>query len=806
MAIDVFQARGLRQPLKPEAVKDQIVSLWRRESLGEACEIALWFINQVNRNDEQSEDELVVIPQVLDLFGLIRLNQGRFHEAENAFTEMRRLAGYSGETCEKTIALLRSTNVKLRQGRIGEAEWRFSHHRAPDAENCTVKCGYCGMLRLFTEASILGRTDANKKALEILEKLVALPKIKEKSPKWSFQMELLEGIIYLELGRRRMSFGQISEGKQYVKKAYEFARQMRLPFLHGWSALAMAQAFIPEDNASIARDYLREAESVFNRLRSDWGIASCDETRGEIFSRSHAHRYETFAFYRQSLAYCEKNGLLKQAGQIHSKIGHLELKSGNYQEAIRHYEADAASCKELGQGTLMAFSHRHIARAQRMNGDLKRAHQEAHDSLALFLENTDNRYQHALAHQELAHVLIDMGRTAEAESKLMKSERLFGSFEENDDYTKASIHHLRARLLVLQGKEAADEERYPLWLEAEEEFRNSLALRTRLDSRSAETYLEYGLLQHEMQNIPEAQTYFAYALRKAISLGDDGLLRRFQRLIKFADSGYAEFIERVFTGAYFNIEEVVLAFMEPGRLRDYEPRRRTASVMFADIRSFVSLTNGMPESEVIELVNGFMDRVVSAIEQNRGKVDKFIGDAVMAVFGVDSSSPDCGLSAAINSALDAQALVNDFNAARVLTDAKPIYVKFSINMGDMLWGIFGTRQRRDFTAIGEMVNIASRIGSIEIPGEDHKEQHQILVGVTKPEAMIVINEFSSVNLGEHLIRGVQDPVRVYMILGRGGNEQEQQERGHLSEFPIRKTLQMSIEQTKLLDTTAEAGA
>jgi len=131
-------------------------------------------------------------------------------------------------------------------------------------------------------------------------------------------------------------------------------------------------------------------------------------------------------------------------------------------------------------------------------------------------------------------------------------------------------------------------------------------------------------------------------------------------------------------------------------------QQRDMTVLFADIRSFTSLSEQMTPPENFAFINTYLGKVSPAIRKNNGFIDKYIGDAVMALF---STSPDDGVRAAI----DMQEEVNIFNQEREQKGLFPIAIGIGLHAGNLMLGTIGERERMESTVIADAVNLASRL-------------------------------------------------------------------------------------------------
>ena len=135
---------------------------------------------------------------------------------------------------------------------------------------------------------------------------------------------------------------------------------------------------------------------------------------------------------------------------------------------------------------------------------------------------------------------------------------------------------------------------------------------------------------------------------------------------------------------------------------------REVSVLFADIRGFTARCEGVPPGDVLKLLNRYLTRFTEAIETEGGVVDKYIGDAVMALFGAPLAHEDHA-TRAVRGALGIQAAVSGLNTELVAEGEAPIAVGVGINTAVVVAGNMGSASRMNYTVIGDGVTIASRI-------------------------------------------------------------------------------------------------
>lgn len=134
---------------------------------------------------------------------------------------------------------------------------------------------------------------------------------------------------------------------------------------------------------------------------------------------------------------------------------------------------------------------------------------------------------------------------------------------------------------------------------------------------------------------------------------------------------------------------------------------RKVTVLFSDIRSFTSISESMTPDSVVTLLNGYLSTMTDIIFSSKGTIDKFIGDAIMTVFGAPIQSSDDALRA-VRTAVSMEKALKDFNALHKELQS-PLEIGIGIHTGDVIAGNIGSEKRLDYTVIGDNVNLSSRI-------------------------------------------------------------------------------------------------
>jgi class 3 adenylate cyclase len=195
--------------------------------------------------------------------------------------------------------------------------------------------------------------------------------------------------------------------------------------------------------------------------------------------------------------------------------------------------------------------------------------------------------------------------------------------------------------------------------------------------------------------------------------------------------------------------------------------RRRLCVLFADIRGFTTRSETLSPEAVIALLNRYFEEVTGAIHKHEGTVDKFIGDGIMAFFGAPKALANPS-AAAVAAAQEMLSRLAHLNEALVLEGQVPIRIGIGLHAGDAVVGHVGSTARHEYTAIGDTVNLASRVESLT------KE-----VGYPLVCSEFVIEALDSdegfVNLGAKPVKG-HTPVVVYGWPAQAGHAADEQTR------------------------------
>lgn len=175
-------------------------------------------------------------------------------------------------------------------------------------------------------------------------------------------------------------------------------------------------------------------------------------------------------------------------------------------------------------------------------------------------------------------------------------------------------------------------------------------------------------------------------------------------------------------------------------------KKAEVTVLFADIRGFTSFVESVSPERAVQVLDRYLQIMAEAVLAHGGTLDKYIGDAVMALFGAPLPRKDhveAAIAAARTIQCDVAALSEKLNL--------PLQVGIGIHSGEVIVGSIGADQRREYTAIGDVVNVASRLEELAGPGETMISEQTYSLWQDAP----------SLQPAEHALRGKQATLKLY---------------------------------------------
>jgi class 3 adenylate cyclase/FixJ family two-component response regulator len=176
------------------------------------------------------------------------------------------------------------------------------------------------------------------------------------------------------------------------------------------------------------------------------------------------------------------------------------------------------------------------------------------------------------------------------------------------------------------------------------------------------------------------------------------------------------------------------------------------SILFSDIRDFTALSEGMTPQENFNFINAYLSRMEPGIIENQGFIDKYIGDAIMALFG--HSAVD-----AVKAGISMLHSLDDYNQYRINAGYVPIKIGIGINTGSLMLGTVGATNRMDSTVIGDAVNLASRVESLT-------KSYGVSMLITQNTFLKLIAQntaYATRSIGRVRVKGKSDLVTIHEV-------------------------------------------
>lgn len=205
---------------------------------------------------------------------------------------------------------------------------------------------------------------------------------------------------------------------------------------------------------------------------------------------------------------------------------------------------------------------------------------------------------------------------------------------------------------------------------------------------------------------------------------------------------------------YLSAEVVQKLTDEPGMVKPGGDKK-DATIFFADIRGYTSFSEGKEPEYIIEVLNEYFGEAVEIIVRHKGYIDKFIGDAIMAAWGVPLQTAKEDAIDAVSCALEIQNLVGSGKRSFFKGAASVLKVGIGIHTGPLVAGNLGSPRRMDYTVIGDTVNIAARLESVAGPGE---------VIITEKTRSMLDDIFLMEHRQPVKVKGKSEPIQIYKVL------------------------------------------
>jgi adenylate cyclase len=242
-------------------------------------------------------------------------------------------------------------------------------------------------------------------------------------------------------------------------------------------------------------------------------------------------------------------------------------------------------------------------------------------------------------------------------------------------------------------------------------------------------------------------------------------------MLYFLNMAYGFFMEarsrQLITGLFgtYVPKELVAQMSKNPEEYSMNGESREMTVLFSDVRDFTSISEGLPAAELKELMNTYLTEMTEVIQQKRGTIDKYIGDAIMAFWGAPLADPEHPVHG-LEAALDMQKRVRGLDASFVKRGWPVLNIGVGLNCGEMNVGDMGSKFRRAYTVMGDTVNIASRLEALT---KEYGVGILVTENIVKAAQGFVYREVDKV-----VVKGRQEGLSIFEPIGRVGEVGETQ--------------------------------
>ncbi len=203
--------------------------------------------------------------------------------------------------------------------------------------------------------------------------------------------------------------------------------------------------------------------------------------------------------------------------------------------------------------------------------------------------------------------------------------------------------------------------------------------------------------------------------------------------------------------------EVVQHLMDSPEMVRLGGAGKRATVFFADIRGYTSFSEGQTPERIVDVLNAYFSEAVEVVLKYKGFIDKFIGDCIMAAWGVPMTSEQEDAVNGVGCALEIQGLIKDPKRKFFTGNASHLGVGIGMNTGYLIAGNLGSTKRMNYSIIGDTVNLAARLEGVAKAGE---------VIITEETKQLLDGAFVLESRDPVKVKGKVDPITIYSVLKR----------------------------------------
>lgn len=338
------------------------------------------------------------------------------------------------------------------------------------------------------------------------------------------------------------------------------------------------------------------------------------------------------------------------------------------------------------------------------------------------------------------------------------------SVEDNDGYLRSPIYRLRStdESALRRRLDAGEPHDFPILAELHETGMTDYAARlVRFGDANVVAGTPSGLFDPKRERPDAMQGVFFSCATDQPGGFDDGQLRQVGDLLPYlalAVKSRSTFdVARTLLETYLGADAG--ARVLTGEIDRHSVRSIQAVIWLCDLRGFSRMAGLVSQTELVELLDVYLELLARPVLDHRGQILKFMGDGFLATFDLALRTPKDACADAMQAALQLTASVPKVNAGRRAEGRRTLDFGVAIHMGEVMYGNIGTQERLDFTVVGSAVNEASRIEGLCRPlGRSVLVSSAVHAASDRAQPCLL-------SLGVHALRGIREPQELFALAG-----------------------------------------
>lgn len=666
----------------------------------------------------------------------ILIVRGQWDVAENLFDETSRMLARNTELdpTHRILSWIGFGQLYIEMKRYDKADEILKKSISFSENSRNIYC-YC-LANYFLGLCVSKQGD-DEKGVELFEEaLDFLQDVDDSREKFSLMARVYNQLGYIE-GKKQ----NIEKAVDFMKNSVEVLRPYTRDLALGEAYRMLGEIYSQRQQYMQSERTLKISLDIYEKKNAQIEVARVYKSIGINFLNRGDLDKATF-FLDEAIGIFEKLELDSDLPMLYSNKAKVCIMKEDYEEAEDLSKKDFEIAKKSGNKHSLAFSYYHLGHVRRL---LQRTH-SAEDYLKRSLDLFDEVNNAGMA----GHVMIELALCASerkdvkvATDYCARAQRIFEEGKRNSPEL--------AKLLVTRGVVLRNADRRQI---ARRCFEDALRMYEKLELvviELAEAHYEFALYWKGINDRNSATEHMKSAVDIAEKLGLGRKVDTYlSELHAFnPEEGAKLRLSRLMDKSA--VEQFTSSKAKSGQL---VVEKKLLTILFTDIRSFTTISETLTLEDMTSFLNDFYRNVTQVVMKFNGQINKFIGDAAMAIFNMDGQLNDHPVWA-VRAALDLVRAMDETNHIRAKKGEMPINIGIGVNTGEVLLGAFGSGLRQDYTAIGDNVNIASRLQGQAGPGEI----------VISEAALEYVRDIVSVeDMGEKPLKGKGQPLRLYKVM------------------------------------------